>query len=220
MTAVIPSERAQRLKQDVCARIDALGSTLVEVSGRIWEAPELLFQERQASGWLADLLRNAGYDVQVGVGGLETAFTATRRGASGPTIGIFSEFDALPEIGHGCGHNLLAISGVGAGLGLAAVEDELPGTVKIHGTPAEEGGSGKTLLLRAGVFDDLDIALIFHPADSDNILERMRTGQGLLFTFRGKAAHAAAHPELAVDALNGVLAFVQQRQSPAPALTA
>jgi amidohydrolase len=207
MAMLLAPEALDTLKQRVRSRIDEVAPRLVDVSRQIWQTPETLFQERQAAGWLAELLRDAGYEVEAGVGGLETAFTATRRNGAGPTVGLFAEYDALPEIGHGCGHNLLAISGVGAGLGLAAVADALPGTIKIHGTPAEEGGSGKTLLLHAGVFDDLDIAVIFHPADNANVLERMRTGQGLLFTFRGKAAHAAAHPELAVDALNGVLAL-------------
>jgi amidohydrolase len=122
-------------------------------------------------------------------------------------VGLFSEYDALPELGHGCGHNLLAISGVGGGLGLAAVVDELPGVIQVQGTPAEEGPSGKTLLLREGVFDELDFAIIFHPADEANVLERMRTGQGIVFEFTGKHAHAAGNPELAIDALTGVIAL-------------
>ena len=206
MAQVLAPDAVDTLKRHVCSRIDELAPRLEQVSQQIWQTPETLFQEHQAAGWLSQLLREAGYDVELGPGGLETAFTGTLRNGLGPTIGLFSEYDALPEIGHGCGHNLLAISGVGAGLGLAAVAESLPGTIKVHGTPAEEGGSGKTLLLRAGVFDDLDVALIFHPADGANVLERMRTGQGLIFTFRGKAAHAAAHPELAIDALNGVIA--------------
>jgi amidohydrolase len=204
----VSPEHVAKLKQQACTRIDEMGPALVGVSRQIWEHPELAFQERHACSWLSQLLRDAGYEVETGVGGLETAFTATMTGRGpGATIGVFSEYDALPELGHGCGHNLLAISGVGAGVGLATVLDDLPGTVRVHGTPAEEGPSGKTLLLRAGVFHGLDAALIFHPSAEANVLERMRTGQGILFTFTGKHAHAAAHPELAVDALNGVLAL-------------
>jgi amidohydrolase len=196
------------LKRRVCARIEAAAPVLAEISLRIWQHPELAFEERQASRWLAEILEQAGYTVERGVGGLATAFTARRSGHSpGPTIGLFSEYDALPDLGHGCGHNLLAISGVGAGVGVAAVLDELPGTIRVHGTPAEEGPSGKTLLLREGVFAGLDCALIFHPGAEPSVLERMRTGQGLVFTFTGKAAHAAAHPDLAVDALTGVIAL-------------
>jgi amidohydrolase len=198
----------KRLKQAACERIDELAPILIEVSRSIWQTPELAFQEHRAASWLSDLVRDAGGAVDSDVGGLETAFVGRWQGGSpGPTIGIFSEYDALEGLGHGCGHNLLAISGVGAGLGLAAVISELPGSIQVHGTPAEEGPSGKTLLLRAGVFDQLDAALIFHPADHANVLERMRTGQGINFIFTGKHAHAAANPELAVDALNGVLAM-------------
>jgi len=196
------------LKQTACERIDELAPTLIDVSRNIWQTPEVAFQEHRAASWLTDLLREADSAVDSGVGGLDTAFVGRWQGrVPGPTVGLFSEYDALEGLGHGCGHNLLAISGVGAGLGLAAVIGELPGSIQVHGTPAEEGPSGKTLLLRAGVFDQLDAALIFHPANHANVLERMRTGQGINFIFTGKHAHAAANPELAVDALNGVLAM-------------
>ncbi len=196
------------LKQRSCRRIDEMAEALIDASQRIWKQPEVAFEERSASTWLMELLNQAGYAIEAGVGGLPTAFTGRRTGSTaGPTVRLFSEYDALPGLGHGCGHNLLAISGVGAGIGLAAVIDHLPGAVQIHGTPAEEGPSGKTLLLRAGVFHGLDFALIFHPSSEANVLERMRTGQGIMFTFTGKAAHAAAHPDLAIDALNGVLAL-------------
>jgi len=206
--AELSAESIADLKRRACGRIDEMGPALIAVSKKIWETPELGFQEQQAVRWLAPLLEQSGYAVETGVGGLDTAFTARRSGAApGPTVGVFSEYDALPELGHGCGHNLLAISGVGAGIGLAAVLAELPGTIRVHGTPAEEGGSGKTLLLREGAFDGLDFALIFHPSADANVLERMRTGQGLMFTFTGKHAHAASNPDLAIDALNGVIAL-------------
>src|SRR5262249_4190688 len=120
MAATFAPQAIRDLKQRACSRIDELEPRLGDVSRRIWQTPETLFQERQASGWLSDLLRDSGYAVELGVGGLATAFTGTHANGSGPTIGLFCEYDALPEIGHGCGHNLLAISGVGAGLGLAA----------------------------------------------------------------------------------------------------
>lgn len=207
MSPVSP-ESITDFKRRACRRIDEAAPALIDVSRRIWANPEVAFEERKASRWLVELLEREEYAVESGVGGMSTAFTATRSGtAAGPTVGVFSEYDALPELGHGCGHNLLAISGVGAGIGLAAVIDDLPGTVRVHGTLAEEGPSGKTLLLREGVFDGLDFALIFHPSAEANVLERMRTGQGLTFTFTGKHAHAASHPDLAIDALNGVLAL-------------
>src|SRR6185312_14531364 len=189
------SDQIATLKRRACDRIDDMSSALIQVSRQIWETPELAFHEERAAGWLAELLEQSGYTVERGVGALPTAFTARRTGSTpGPTVGLFSEYDALPDLGHGCGHNLLAISGVGAGVGLAAVAGELPGVVQIHGTPAEEGPSGKTLLLEAGVFDDLDCAIIFHPSAEANVLEQMRTGQGITFTFTGKHAHAAGNP--------------------------
>lgn len=207
MSSFTPAEIAA-FKRRAAAEIDRQAPRLIEVSRQIWETPEIAFQEEQASGWLTELLGDAGYAVSNGVGGLSTAFTARRAGTQpGPTVGLFSEYDALINLGHGCGHNLLAISGVGAGVGLAAVADELPGAIQIHGTPAEEGPSGKTILLRAGVFDELDFALIFHPSSHANMLEKLRTGQGIIFNFTGKAAHAASNPELAIDALNGVIAL-------------
>jgi amidohydrolase len=196
------------LKRRACERIDELAPELVAVSHQIYEHPELAFEEEKAARWLSDLLQRHGFAVERGIGTLPTAFTGTLTGAEpGPTVGLFSEYDALPGLGHGCGHHLLAISGVGGGLGLTAVMSELGGTVKVLGTPAEEGPSGKTILLRNGVFDDLDAAIIFHPSDRANILERMRTGQAIRFTFTGRHAHAAGNPEKAIDALNGVLAL-------------
>ena len=207
-SAPFTPEAIAALKQRACERIDELAPMLIDVSRRIWEHPEVAFQETESARRLIAVLADAGFAVQGGVGGLATAFTGRLAGGSGgPTVGLFSEYDALPELGHGCGHNLLAISGVGAGVGLAAVADRLPGVIQVHGTPAEEGPSGKTLLLRAGVFDALDFALIFHPSSEANILERLRTGQGMLFTFHGKHAHAAGNPDLAIDALNGVIAL-------------
>lgn len=202
------TERVESLKRRACARIDGAADDLIAVSTRIWETPEIAFQEERAARWLIGVLAREGYAIDTAVGGLPTAFTARRDGTeAGPTVGLFSEYDALPGLGHGCGHNLLAISAVGAAVGLAAVADELPGTIRIQGTPAEEGPSGKTLLLREGVFAGLDFAVIFHPSAEASVLEKMRTGQGITFTFTGKHAHAAAHPELAIDALNGVIAL-------------
>ncbi len=206
--SMVATNRGEELKRRACARIDAAAVDLIAVSRRIWETPEVAFQEEQAAGWLTEVLLREGYAVDKGVGGLPTAFTAQLDGrGTGPTVGLFSEYDALPGLGHGCGHNLLAISAVGAAVGLAAVADELAGTIRVLGTPAEEGPSGKTLLLQEGVFDGLDFAIIFHPSDKASVLEKMRTGQGIIFTFTGRYAHAAAHPEIAIDALTGVIAL-------------
>lgn len=202
------TDQREELKRRACTRIDDAAMDLIAVSKRIWETPEVAFQEERAADWLTEVLMREGYIVDKGVGGLPTAFLAQRNGThSGPTVGLFSEYDALPGLGHGCGHNLLAISAVGAAVGLGAVADKLQGTIRVHGTPAEEGPSGKTLLMQKGVFDGLDFAIIFHPSDEASVLEKMRTGQGITFTFSGRHAHAAAHPELAIDALNGVISL-------------
>ncbi|HVB65581.1 MAG TPA: hypothetical protein VNE17_12670 [Nitrolancea sp.] len=132
MGTLAPAEIAA-LKQRAVAEIDRYADQLTAVSQRIWENPEIAFQEMQAAGWLTELLLEADYRVERGVGGLPTAFTARRVSRQpGPTVGIFSEYDALINLGNGSGHNLLAISGVGAGIGLAAVADDLPGSVQIH----------------------------------------------------------------------------------------
>jgi amidohydrolase len=138
-------------------------------------------------------------------GGIETAFVAETKAGGGPTIAICAEYDALPGIGHGCGHNLIAASGVGAYLGVAAVASELRGTVRLIGTPAEEGGAGKVRLRAAGVFDGVDAAMMFHPADADVLDPLMVALRVLDLEFRGRAAHAAASPYAGVNALDALM---------------
>src|SRR4051812_10850880 len=146
---------------DLC--VDEFSQELSALSRKIHAHPELCFEEHQASAWLGDCLERAlGVKVERGVGGLETAFRA-RIGSGSPTIAILAEYDALPEIGHACGHNLIAGSAVGAFLALAQQASALQGSVEIIGTPAEEGGGGKVKLLQAGVFQGVDAAMMFHP---------------------------------------------------------
>lgn len=202
-----PGDR-DALKRRACQRIDDGTPELIALSRYIYEHPEVAFEEVEASTRLSSILEEAGFSVERGVGELDTAFRATISGSrAGPTMGLLSEYDALAELGHGCGHHLLAISGVGAGLGVAAVMDQLPGRAVVFGTPAEEGPSGKTILLSRGVFAGVDAAILFHPRDASGVLRQMRTGQSLRFTFEGRHAHAAADPDKAIDALNGVIAL-------------
>ncbi len=181
------------------------GQALVALSRRIHAHPEVAFAEHRASAWCREVLERHGFET-AGVPGLQTAFVATRRGAGpGPTIGFLAEYDALPEIGHGCGHNLIAGAAVGAGVLLADEMPALPGTVRVFGCPAEERGAGKLQMLAAGVFADLDVALTFHPWQATAL---MRACSGLcLFdlVFRGRAAHAADEPWRGASALDGVL---------------
>jgi amidohydrolase len=186
--------------------VDRLADDLETLSHRIHDHPELAFQEVQAAGWLTAFLESQGFAVERGVAGVATAFRATVETGRGPTIAILCEYDALPEIGHACGHNVIATAGAGAGAALAAVRDRLPsGRIQVIGTPAEEGGGGKVKLIEGGVFADVDAAMMIHGFDRwilhQDLLGIVRVG----FEFTGKAAHAAADPWEGVNALDAVI---------------
>jgi amidohydrolase len=188
---------------DLC--VDELTDELSALSRRIHAHPELCFQERQAAAWLADCLEGKlGAEVERGVGGLETAFRA-RVGTGSPKIAILAEYDALPEIGHACGHNLIAGSAVGAFLALARQASELRGSVEIIGTPAEEGGGGKIKLLQAGVFEGVDAAMMFHPFDRDILAHPALCSMRIAMTYEGVPAHAAAAPFAGKSALTACM---------------
>ena len=199
----------------VVQAIDGLQEELVETSLDIHAHPELNYEEHHAAMLLADSLESHGFQVERGVGGVETAFRGTILGgkADGPTVALLAEYDALPDIGHGCGHNLIAISNLGAGLGVRAAMESLGGRLVVLGTPAEEGGGGKIRMLDAGVFDDVDVALSSHPASNlTAIPTEIPMGEswslamvGYRYAFHGKAAHAAAVPYEGINALNAVI---------------
>ena len=195
----------QQLKQRAAARIDEAAAALDGLALAIHDRPELAYQERFASAALADYVAGQGLPVTRGAGGVDTAFVSDTKNGGRPTVAICAEYDALPGIGHGCGHNLIATSGVGAYLGVAAVAKELNGTIRLIGTPAEEGGAGKVRLHAAGVFDGVDAAMMFHPADADVLDPLMVALRVLDVEFRGKAAHAAASPYAAVNALDALM---------------
>jgi amidohydrolase len=195
----------KQLKDRAAARIDAAAAGLDGLALSIHDHPELAFEERFAAAAIADYLVAQGLPVTRAAGGLETAFVSETRSGAGPTVAICSEYDALPGIGHGCGHNLIAVSGVGAYLGVAAVARDLKGTVRLIGTPAEEGGGGKVKLHAAGIFDGVDAAMMFHPADADVLDPLMVSLRVLDVEFRGKAAHAAASPYAGVNALDALM---------------
>ncbi|MFD5626909.1 M20 family metallopeptidase [Streptomyces sp. NPDC127072] len=190
--------------KDTAARhIRAAGDRLIDLSHRIHAHPEMAFEEHLASRWVADALSGAGFEVQHGCYGLPTAVAATI--GTGPThIAVCAEYDALPDIGHACGHNVIAAAAVGAGIGLAPLADELGLTVRVLGTPAEEGGGGKVLMLERGAFDGLRAAMMVHPAAVE-----MAAMPGLAVTqfdvtYRGRPAHAGAYPELGVNAADAM----------------
>ena len=190
----------------------------LDLSHRVHATPEIAFEERQASAWTAELLAQHGFDVTAPVGGLETAFVARWVGnRPGPVIAFAGEYDALPEVGHGCGHNLMCSSSAGAAIATARVLGrDFGGEVRFIGTPAEEAGNGKVHLIQAGVFGDVDICLQVHPSDSNSaeILALAVTEVGV--TFHGVLAHASADPWLGRNALDAIVllhtAVAQWRQ--------
>ena len=200
-------EPLSSLKAAIARAVDDLGPALEALSHRIHAHPELGYREVQAAGWLVEFLGAQGFKVDVGVGGVETAFRATLEaigaGDAGPTIAIMCEYDALPGIGHACGHNVIAAAGAGAGAGLAAMRGQLPaGRIHVIGTPAEEGGGGKIRLIKAGVFKDVDCAMMIHGFDRTLVHQDLLGIVRASFEFTGKASHAAADPWEGVNALD------------------
>ncbi|MCC7105802.1 MAG: M20 family metallopeptidase [Chloroflexi bacterium] len=193
------------LKRRATARIDELRPLLEAISLDIHANPELGFKEHRSSRILVNALREGGLTVETGTGGLETAFRAEHRGAPGPTIAVLAEYDALPGIGHACGHNLICTAALGAGLAVASVAPDLPGCMVVLGTPAEEGGGGKVLLARAGAFDDVDAAMMFHAASKNLTTRGSLAMTRVTIEFHGKAAHAAAALDQGVNALEALI---------------
>jgi amidohydrolase len=190
----------------ILAAVRDLAPIVRAISARIFENPELRFEERRAAAWLAEAVEAEGVPVERGTGGLETAFHARIGDGTGPRVAILAEYDALPEIGHACGHNLIAASSLGAFLALVRSKVAIPGTIELIGTPAEEGGGGKIRLLEAGVFEGLTAALMFHPCDRDLVAQPTLASYWLRLRFSGAAAHAAMAPWDGRSALTAALA--------------
>lgn len=207
------------VKERMRAEVDARGDALLAASHEIHAHPELNYEEQLAHDLLTEVLERSGLEVERQAFGLDTAFVA-RAGSVGPTIALLCEYDALPGIGHACGHNIIATAGLGAGLAAAAVAEEVGGRVVVLGTPAEEGGGGKIRMLQAGAFEGVDAALMLHPAGAE--LRRMEAiaVQEVRATCTGAAAHAAAAPHLGRNALDaavlGYLNVAALRQHIAP----
>ena len=214
----MPTEQAgsnSALTETATKAIDAAREELFGIALDIHAHPELNYQEFYAAKLLSDTLEAHDFAVERGIGGVETAFRATLEGGAGdgPTVAVLAEYDALPEIGHGCGHNLIAMAGLGAGLGVQANMKNLPGRLVVIGTPAEEGGGGKIKLLEAGVFDGVDICLSSHPSSNRTIIPQdipmdeswSLAMVGFRYIYHGKAAHAAAAPEEGINALNSLI---------------
>ena len=187
----------------VRATLEAAGPELLELSHRIHANPELGFEEHLASAWLADALAAAGFAVTHGVANMPTAVT----GSLGPGplhVVICAEYDALPSVGHACGHNVICTAALGAGLALASVADDLGLRVSVAGTPAEESGGGKIRFVESGYFDDVHAALMLHPFPEDVAEPTIIAVQQLTITYTGREAHASGFPWLGVNAADAM----------------
>lgn len=196
------------VKDRACAEIDRLADSLVDASHQIHAHPELGFEERFAHDLLTDLLDREGVAADRKAFGLDTAFAA-RSGDEGPVIAVLCEYDALPGIGHACGHNITATAGLGAGLAAAAVARDAGGRVVILGTPSEESGGGKQLMADEGAFKEVDAAMMIHPAGQDLTGMHTLAVQQVFADYEGRAAHASAAPFAGRNALDAaVLGYV------------
>jgi len=192
------------LKERAEAELEQRREELVELSLRIHSHPEVAFQEYQASRWLAEYLEANGFKVERNFCGLETAFRAVY-GSGSPHIAFLAEYDALPGIGHGCGHNIIGTASTAAGVACRGAVDLLGGTVYVIGTPAEEAAGGKALMDARGGFDGLDCAMLVHPASRNVVVTYALACIELEVEFLGKAAHAAAAPEAGINALDAMI---------------
>jgi amidohydrolase len=198
----------EALKERAIAAIDAIADDLVEASHSIHARPELNYEEHHAHRVLTEMLGDARLAPVRGAYELPTAFEVTA-GGIGPTVAVLCEYDALPGIGHGCGHNIIATAGLGAGIALASLAEEAGGRLRLLGTPAEEGGGGKIEMARRGAFAGLDAAMMIHPADEDHAKMSAIAIQQLFVRYSGRAAHAATSPERGQNALDAaVLGYV------------
>lgn len=222
LTVALP---AQTAKPEILKRIDETKSVYDDIALKIWNYAEVGYQEVKSSALLQEQLKKEGFDVQAGVAAIPTAFVATY-GSGKPVIGVLAEFDALPGVsqqavpekkerpgapaGHACGHHLFGAGSVQAAI---AVKDWMKatgqkGTLRVYGTPAEEGGSGKVYMVRAGLFNDVDVAVHWHPGDRNGItMASSLANKSGKFRFRGMASHAAGSPERGRSALDGVEAM-------------
>jgi len=194
------------LKAEISGYIDAHYPQLSEISLKIHSNPELGYHEVKAAGWLTQYLEEQGFSIKRGICNMSTAFKA-RYGKGKPVIALLAEYDALPDIGHACGHNLIATCTLGAGIASKPAIDQFGGSILVIGTPAEEvpGGGGKAIMANVGAFNGIDAAMIVHPGTQDIATMQALACIGLEVEFIGKAAHAASRPEAGINALEAML---------------
>ena len=194
----------ERLKTSVVGEIDARRQQLSELSLKIHANPEIAFQEVKSATWLTEYLKENGFSIEQGICELATAFRASY-GQGKPAIAILAEYDALPKLGHACGHNIIATSAVGAGIAAKLAVDRFGGTVLVIGTPGEEMEGGKVFMVDRGAFDGVDVAMMTHPGVRNTATIRGLACQSLKVEFFGKPAHAAARPAEGINALEAMI---------------
>jgi len=194
----------EKLKLLVKDSVKSQKEQLIQLSLNIHDNPELGFTEEKASAWLADYLADNGFHVERGIAGLATAFRATY-GQESPRIALLAEYDALPKIGHGCGHNIIGVSAVGAAVASRFVIDQLGGSIVVMGTPGEEGLGGKIDMVKAGTFKEIDVAMLVHPNTRNVPNEEFLACSTLEVEFFGKPAHAAGQPDKGINALDAII---------------
>ncbi|MEY2453459.1 MAG: hypothetical protein QOD92_3033 [Acidimicrobiaceae bacterium] len=195
----------EAVKERLAAEVDKRADVLIDASHQIHDHPELCYEEHFAHDLLTGLLEAEHIDVERHAFDLDTAFIARAGTGDGPTIAVLCEYDALPGIGHACGHNIIGTAGLGAGVAAAALADELGGRVVILGTPAEEGGGGKELLAQRGAFEGVDAAMMVHPAGTDLAFMNVIAIHQMKVQYHGEAAHAAAFPHKGRNALDAAI---------------
>ncbi len=190
---------------NILQAIENSATTILEVSHQIHANPELGYEEVYASGLLAHTLEAYGFEVETGYAGIPTAFCARKGSGKGPRVAFLAEYDALPEVGHACGHNIIATSALGAGIGLGAVVEKIGGEVWVIGTPAEETDGAKVVMVERGAFQAVDAALMIHPHENNYYLTESLAMDALEVQFFGKPAHAASAPWEGINALDALI---------------
>jgi amidohydrolase len=202
-----PDRSISDIKKNIIHQVDAMAPELIDLAKRLYDHPETAYQEHNACQWLSEFVSTHGFAVETAIGGVETAFSAKlpQKQPDTPSVAFLAEYDALPKIGHGCGHNLIAAASIGAFIALHRAWPKPPGAVQLIGTPAEEGGGGKARLAEAGVFEGVDFSLMFHPGHANrmgsNSLGRIKAQ----VEFFGQTAHAATAPEKGINALDAMI---------------
>lgn len=192
------------LKASVIAKVEAQRQPLRDLSLKIHANPELGFKEVKAAGWISQYLEKNGFSVERGICKLKTAFRGSY-GKGKPAIALLAEYDALPKLGHACGHNLIAGGSVGAAVAAKAAIDQFGGNIQVIGTPAEELYGGKVIMAERGAFNSLDVAMMVHPGSHNGAVTPALACVALEVEFFGRAAHAAGHPEAGINALEAML---------------